>query len=259
MTEAAVETEMPPEAREELERIATMTKRGFDPRARLKGRGLRKATITLFLDEETGLELGDAYDILGEFRQPVGRHRSGIVGEIDAAQEKRTVMLADFDTALKEARAKSDPEIVAATEQVQSESLAEVDAEIAELDAKRAELIEKLKSSGITISMKAVPPVIQKDCRRKARETLKIVEKGIPADQQDEFNEAYTAHLMAAMFQSVTDNETGDVNIETTYDDALAYRELLPPGQWDRLDAKLGEVQFTDAISRSIESQEDFS
>jgi hypothetical protein len=33
----------------------------------------------------------------------------------------------------------------------------------------------------------------------------------------------------------------------------------LPSGQFARLDQSMGKVQFQDAISREIESQEDFS
>ena len=220
------------EVKEQAERIASITKKGFDLEERLKNRGLRKATITLYLDEEKGVEIGWARDKKNELGAVVGREREGIFGEIDALEEKRR---------------KADSE---------DKSL---DSEIAELETKRDEMLEELNKSAIVVNIRAVPPVIQKDCRRKTKATLGIETKNIPDDMAEEFDIASTAHLMAVLIQRVTDNATGGVNEGIDYAEAITMMGYLPPGQFYRLDAKMGEVQFTDAISQSIKGQEDFS
>jgi len=231
---------------EKMAEIAQVTKKGFDLKARLQGRGLRKATIVLYLDEELGADLGDVRDLRDGFNNVVGKHRTGIIGDLDEAMEARAVITKDFEAAKAlDSKAKLDTK--------------ELDARIADLEVQRDKLVEELTRTGITIKMRAVPPVIQKDTHRLAKQTLGIDSKKIPEDKAEDFNFAVTAHLMSRIFQSVTDNETGEVNESLSYEDCIALMDLLPPGQFDRLDEKLGEVQFTDAISRSIESQEDFS
>lgn len=223
------------EQQEAIEKIANITKKGFDLSARLQNRGLRKATITLYLDEELGAELGDAYDVKNAMGITTGRERTGIIGDLDA-------LIAARDT--------PNPDGTAGPDLADS---------IASLEAKRDALIEELAKTGIVVSLRAVPPVIEEDCKRKARETLGLKEKGIPKDLSEEFTLAQTAHLMSVMIQRVTDNATGEVNEGATYDDCVSMMEYLPKSQFARLDQKLGELQFTDAISRSIEGQEDFS
>lgn len=247
-TETTAE-EMPPEVEEELEKIVSTTKRGFDLKARLKGRGLRKGRITLYLDEEIGVKLGQAEDMFDALGNKVERVREGVLGDLDVLQERKAAAVAGH-----EAEANSEGKHDASALDTK-----EIDKHIAQLEAKRDKLVKELTQSSIVIHMRAVPPVIHKDLRRRARKTLGIEEKNIPEDRQEEYNLAHTAHLMSAMFQSVTDSETGEVNTETTYEDAVDMMNELPPGQFERLDLLMGKVQYTDSISRSIEGQEDFS
>jgi hypothetical protein len=263
MTETATapEPELTAEQKAEIKKVQTLTKRGFDPKARLQNRGLRRATITLFLDEEKGVELGWAREIYNEFNQPVGMEHEGVLGELDLAVRLRENRIAEHEKALQEHAEAANAGKVTGTRAKAAPKLdnADIDERIAELEAKRDELVKELERTGLTIKLRAVPPIIEKGTRRQAKVTLGINEKNIPDDKKEEFNIAAMAHLMAVMFQSVTDNESGEVNEETTYDDAIALMDYLPPGQWHRLDNQIGKVQFTDAISRVIESQEDFS
>jgi len=238
----------------EVERIAKITKKGFDLKARLEGRGLRRASITLYLDEELGAELGDAHDIRNNLGIVVGRERSGLIGELDKITEARAAAVSEWDKTIEK-----NPDMPEADRIKLKGVIAGFDERIAELEAKRDEMVAELTKTGITIHMRAVPPVIHKDCHRKAKQTLGIETKKVPDDLKEALVLAETAHLMSVMFQTITDNQTGDVNNDVTYEDATALMDFLPPSQWARLDAKIGEVQFTDAISRSIESQEDFS
>lgn len=228
------EENVSPEIEAEAEKVRTMTKRGFDVRERLKGKGLRRGSIVLYLDAEVGEELGDVRRETNALGEETGRVREGVLGEIDALQEKR------------------------AKSKVAAERTA-LDAQIAALTERRDALVERLAETGLTVHLHAVPPVIQKDAHRRAKSTLGIAEKGIPEDKRAEAQAMEIAHLFSDVITSIVDNESGDVNDEITHEDVAALRDLLPPAQWDRLDEAIGRVQFTDAISRNIESQEDFS
>lgn len=243
-----------PAVKAEADKITKTTKRGFDLKERLKGRGLRKASITLFLDEEIGPKLGWAYtaehkDLLGNVVR-TERIREGVEGELDQRREAL-----EADDKARTASITAGGITTAEAERLRNADLAK----ITELEAERDTLLEQLTKTSLVVKMKAVPPVIQKDTRRKAKERLEITSKNIPEDIAEEFNIAITAFLMSEMFTSIYDAESGETNFEVTYEDAIDLFELLPPGQWERLDVQMGEIQFTDAISRSIEGQEDFS
>ena len=233
---------IPPAVQEQVDKIAGTTKKGFDLSARLKNRGLRKATITLFLEDEKGLELGWDRNFLDQFDNIIAPDREGVIGKLAMLVVDQAAILAARDESNKKTKAPTG-----------------LEEEIATLAARRDELVAELTATAIVIKMRAVPPVIQKDTRRKAKDTLKITEKSVPDDKMDEFSIAQTAHLMMVMFQSITDNATGDTNTDITFDDAVALMDYLPRGQYERLDQMMGQVQFTDSISRSIEGQEDFS
>jgi hypothetical protein len=240
---------------EQQQKIEKVTKRGFDLKARLEGRGLRRGSITLYLDEEKGVELGDAYDVRNQLGGFIRRERSGVIGDLDIAREQRENLTTEYEQKLeawKTAEIEGDKE-------PEAPDTSELDATIAEIEAKHDALVAELEQTGLVLQLRAVPPVIQKDCHRKAKATLEITEKNVPADKEDEFKACELAHLLSVVVQSITDIESDTVNDDVTYDDAKALMDFLPPSQWARLDAKLYEVQFTDAISRSIESQEDFS
>jgi hypothetical protein len=260
MTDTAT-PELPAELQEKLEGIAQTTKKGFDLKARLEGRGLRKGTITLYLDEELGVDVGWAFDVERETpfgkREFVRRERGGVIGQLDEVVTALSNAQKQYDDAMEgeDLSASDKKKLTAAFNSIREG----FETRITELEEKKAELLERLTKTGITIKMRAVPPVIAKDCRRKAKATLGIETKNVPEDRMDEFKEVQAAHLMTVIFQRVIDNETGAVNETTTYEDGKALIDLLPPSQFDRLDFKMGEIQYMDAISREIENQEDFS
>lgn len=254
--------EMPAQVAEELVKIASTTKRGFDLQARLKGRGLRKATITIYLDEEKGPELGWAKDIRNALDEVVGREREGVMGEIDALLEEKNKMIASHDeqrAAASVLEDKPSAKELKAAEEKMANLVSMFNEPMDELEKKRDVLVAELTKTALVIRLRAVPPVIQKDCRRKAKLTLGIDTKGIPEELEEEFFLANTAHLMTVIFQSITDNESGEVNTEFTYQDAIDLMGYVPPAQFARLDMMMGQVQYMDAISLSIEGQEDFS
>jgi hypothetical protein len=246
------------QTREAMKVLEKETKKRFDMSARLKNRGLRTAVVTLFLDEEVGPRLGWAHDVKNSFGDTVSRLRVGVVGKIDEAGEQLVKLQKAYERGLE-----TESTMTASNKKKMLETYesarAVFDEPVAELEKERDELTELLNKTGLTVKLRAVPPVISKDCRRKAKAKLEIDGKGIPADMQEAFNIAEQAFLMTALIQSVGDNETGDENVGLTYEEAVEMMDYLPPGQYARLDEKMAEVQFTDAISREIEGQEDFS
>lgn len=252
-------TEMPPELAAKVEDIAQTTKKGFDLTARLKNRGLRRGGVTLYLDEEKGPELGWAYDQKDLLGNVLGRAREGVLGEIDTLEYDRAVVVAEHNLAhavwdeipAAERMAESHPEPVLDT--------SVIDAQIDRLNITKDALVAELTKTGIRVEMRAVPPIIQKDQRRQMKAKLEIKGKNIPDDLLEEAEEVETALLLTVMVQSVTDLATGDVNDTLSYAEAVDLMGYLPRGQWNRLDNLMGTLQYTDAISKLIENQEDFS
>lgn len=255
--------------KEQGERVAKITKKGFDLKARLEGRGLRRASITLYLDEELGVELGNAYDEMAEVPgYPIPqrrRKRSGVIGDLDALYEEKAEVEGRISKEVLDSATDGKSETPEGgdgrreTHSKYEDALKSVSEQIEKLEERKAELVAELERTGLVVQLRAVPPVIEKDCRRKAKATLGIESKNIPDDMIEEMRKTELAHLMAMVIQSVTDIATDSANDDVTYQDAIDLMDFLPPGQWSRLDEKLYEVQFTDAISRQIESQEDFS
>lgn len=232
--------------------IRSTVKRGFDVTARLKNRGLRKASITLYLDELLGLEIGTAEDVYDQFGNVTERRRAGIAGDIDALQ------FSIKNTQEANTAAADSAEVLGQEAPVPADTSDDIE-RLEVLEKKYDELVAELNKTALVIQMRAVPPVIEKDCRRRARDTVGITAKGVPEDVREEYNLAQVMHLMTVMFQKITDNESGESNDEFTYQDAVDLSDYLPPSQWIRLENKMAEVQYTDAISRNIEQQEDFS
>ena len=116
-----------------------------------------------------------------------------------------------------------------------------------------------------------VPPIIKKDQRRKAKLYMKKQPKVDPEDDEfetdeerkqarnEQFERIHLAYLLSVVTKQVTDNATGEENYSLSFEDALEHIDWLPEGQLARLDAKVADLLFTDAISRQIELQEDFS
>lgn len=260
-------TDIDPQVREEVEKLARVTKRGFEPRARLQGRGLRKGSIMLFLNDDKGMELGWAHDAVDQFgNYIVGndgkrvRIRHGVEGLLDAALELKEVTEATHAAATNAAVVLEDSGEGAEKVPSLDDTLKPINEKIATLEAERDKLVEEMKSDALLVKLCAVPRVIQKNTHRLAKQTLNIKGK-VPDDEdmQSAFKDSKLAHLMTVMVTEITDTSTGATNDGVTYEDAMDIIGYIPDSQFDRLDAAMGRVQFTDSISQSIEGQEDFS
>ena len=201
----------------EIDAVVTEAREGFDLGARLKGRKLRDGAITLFLDEEAGEALGDASEGTNAYGVKY-QTREGVLG------------------ALADATSEDD---------------------IARLEAERDELIAALEATALVVKFRAVPAIVVKDSRRKAKETLKI--KGsVPEYLEEDFSVVFVDHVLAASITSIEDRVSGGVNGKQTYEQIKQLGEYLPRDEFQRLVAKQSEVQTKNTIGESVTGSADF-
>ncbi|MET4703110.1 hypothetical protein [Frigoribacterium sp. UYMn621] len=214
---------------EEIAATVTEAKGSFDLKARLMKRGLREKRITLYTDEVAGEELGYAKDIprvvLGSI---VGneREREGVLGEIDTLEN--------------------------------ADSLdAEQENTLVTLKVRANELRSALESTAITVDLRAVPPIIAEDARRKAKRELNL--KGPGPFEDENWPAVSMAKLLQVVITGLTDHATGETTKLISFDDAKALKDFLPASEYLRLDLAIGAIQFKTAIDESVTGSADFS
>lgn len=203
----------------EVDAIVAEAKTGFNLKDRLQKRSLRTARQTVYTDEVLGQKYIELSQVLNAQLSLIARPVDGKVF----------------------------------TEAVRDEAQEVVDKLQPEVD----EVLAKLKAGGLTFDLQAVPEVIVKDCRRKARKHLGA--KGaVPAEQTDAYNDAYVAEIIAATVIGYTAHETGEHFGKLEYDEALALVDFLPMYEFQKLDSAIKNIQFTNAISESVVDDADF-
>jgi hypothetical protein len=209
----------------EIEQTISEAKTSFDMRARLNGSARRRASIKIFTNEVAGEELGYAKDFPLENNLGMvvstERRRLGILGLIDGDNG-------------------SDDEYSA------------------HIDAEAKRLRDLLDESAITFNIAAVPPLVIEGVRRKSRKSLGIKGSVVPDDDVENYNKIYLANLFTSVIESFTDHATGETYDSLDYDSAGSLKELLSESEYARLDAKVVEVQFKNAIDESVTAQADF-
>lgn len=217
----------------EIQAVVTEAKEGFDLKKRLQGRALREAHITLYLDETTGEELGEASDtpITNDFGLVVRRVvvREGVLGDI------ADLGAADGDETPEDREKR------------------------ATLEARKTELLARLEQTAITVHLRAVPPLVVTDVRRSTKLALDIKGKNIPDEREEEFNLAHNARLLAAALVSIRDHESNTINSKPDLDDATNLADYLPFSEYARLRTKMTEVLFKNAVAEAVTDDADFS
>lgn len=221
---------MPTEV-EEVDGIIAEAKTDYDLIDRLRKRGMRTATIKLYTDEITGDLLGTAHDepvnnILGI---PVSskRVREGVLGEIDELES----VINPNDGQKKRLKA---------------------------LHAEAKKLRATLEATSIIFKLRAVPQIIVDSVRRETKQALKIKGKNIPEDREEEFIQKNNALLLSKIIESFTDTEAGITQNGISVEWAEGLKEYLPPYEYVRLNVKLNEIQFKNALSEGVTDQADF-
>ncbi len=212
----------------DVQAIATEAQETFDFDNFLNDKiTLRERTVTVFLDEVTGEALGGSEETAGAFGLGGSTRRWGVIGKIKDLREQNT-------------EGQHDDEILALTDEAEK-------------------LWAKLQESGLTITLRAVPPIILKDTRRRAKAALGIKGKDIPEDRNEEFIDRQQAELLADAYVS-SKNAKGQVLPKEKFgaDQAAKLRDRMSQFEYSKIDRALGELQYQAAIASSVTSAEDF-
>ena len=208
-----------------FEQIVEEAQGSFDLRQRLLGIAPLTKKVTVYTDAATGKELGGAEDQKGQGGIVLSRRRWGVQGRLEEIGLRAEALGKQED--LDE----DDPEIAA------------LEKEMSDLQKKAKTLLAKLDKSALSFTIRAVPELVIRDCRRKAKQNLGIKGKGVQG-QEEEYGLEYTALLLSASVEKWVDHASGDTHLSLSEQQARDLRDFLPAGQFARLDAAMIEVSF---------------
>lgn len=230
-----------------IEEIIEEAREGYDMTARLMGVSRREKKVTVFTDAATGAELGGAEDILvpGTDLKSGQKRRWGVIGELDAIGERAGALAKQIE---------QNPDLAEAYES----EITELEKRRKDLEAKAKRLLKKMRSTSLEFTIRAVPDLVLRSTRRTTRAALGIKKKGIPEGMEEDYKLEYTAQLLAASVASWTDNMDGSTHASLTVEHAGALRDMLPPGQFERLDEAMYELSMEVSIGRSVTDDVDF-
>ena len=214
-------------------------KAGFNLAETLRGRRFRTGSITVYTDEILGEK---HFDLEAELKK-VKDSTSSLGILLDAAGElgltAAVVALQPlFDAAL----------------------LSGVDAaKVAEIEAQLAPIKLELEATSLTFELRAVPPIVVKDARRRAKKALGIVGKNVSEDLEEQFLEYASAYVLSAMVTGYVSHATGDTIAKLSDSDARDLGDLLPEGEFGRLSAMVNDIQFKTVVGANVTETPDFS
>jgi hypothetical protein len=135
---------------------------------------------------------------------------------------------------------------------------AELNKEIKRIQKEYDALGKTLALHSLELTLRAVPDIVVEAARRHARKAVGV--KGnIPEDKLIDFTKAYANDLFSNIVTEIRDVETDSVNPTVSVEDIADLRAFIPEGQWERLDAKIGDLQFRNVISEAVTASADFS
>jgi len=204
-----------------VEDIATEARATFDFDDAIQGVTYRDGVQKVYRDSKTAQLIGHAIDLKNNLGQVVGRERKGLLGQIDAA-------LAE-----------------------------DAEADVSDLREELSGLMLKLELSALTFHIVAVPSMIEKVQKSKARKQFAIKGGNVPDEVLQNFADKYTALMFAACISKVV-NADGAATGQLTVAQAEDLVSYLHPSEFKKLDAKLNEVQFEQAVSSQAVLDADF-
>lgn len=219
----------------------------FDLGELLDGRSHADSSLRLYTDEKTGKELGGTETSTNQFGIAVSTRRWGVLGEIDGLRE----VIERAESAI-ESMDDSDAKALLEAD------LEEAKGKVVELGKKAGPLLEKMDKSAIDLSIQSLPPVIIKDCRRRARAALEIKGKVSEADQE-RYLEQFNAEILVACVSAYTLVGNGKTTQGLDIEMAKKLYDKLPPSEVARLDAKVDEIVYKSAIAQGVGRNPDFS
>jgi len=188
----------------------------------LENKGTRSGQITIYTDEQAGLELGTAKDVTNQIGLTIGREQTGVLGEIDKLDEKSET----YQKGLKA------------------------------LEKKRDAILERIRESGLTFHITAVPPFVAQSHQNQARRELGFKGK-LSEEQQKQVDDVASDILFSDVITSIVSAD-GASSGSITKEQAKALRERLPRSEKARLDYKIIDLQFSESFDQSVASDSDF-
>jgi len=206
---------------DDIEEIATEARKTFDLSDRLKKRRMRTDTQKVYTDEVLGNKLGWVKEVTNNFGMVVDTEHVGILGQIAEAKA------------------------------------ADSDADVSKLREAAIDLKMELEQSALTFHLQAVPPIVAKVARRKARKVANVTGKNLTDEQTEDLTDAYMAQILSSVIVKVVDfdeSESGALSVEQAGD----LKDSLPPSEYEKLAAKLNDVQYRQAVGDQITADADF-
>lgn len=223
--------------KDQFEAIVEEARTGFDLRERLLGASSLSKTVYIYTDAATGKELGGAEDVKGQGGIVLNRRRWGVQGRLEEIKLRAEYLLKQEDHDLDEISA--------------------LEKEREELSKKAAALLKKLDKTALVFTIRAVPELVIRDTRRRAKQNLGIKGKGIEG-REEEYSLEYTALLLAASVEKFVDNASGETYTSLSEQQARDLRDYLPAGQFAKLDNAMIEVSFEAQIGENGTDSADF-
>lgn len=206
--EAATEEPIEAPAIDAIEQIQTAAKEVFDLRKKLQGFG-RPKRVPVFLDIEALERRNEVFKQYTQAKQQVEFFEGMTeVAGIDATSIARARQLME------------------------------------QYEEELKPLTEKMLEGALSIHMHGIPRIAIKRHRQKARSAI-VGERGgkVPPDRQEDFEDETNRRVLQEMLDDVVDAEGNHYT-----PDASALQELLPDGQWDKLQGAMNRLVFEDAV-----------
>lgn len=247
----------------EVKDVIVEAKESFTLVDAIKNRTMRTAKLDLGYDEVNSEKLVGIEAALGQLRVILDRaERNVAAGEefkrIGAELEQR-IKDADDDTDVPALLAQlADAEAEVEQRSVLSAEIQPLLAKAAELDASANLVREMVRKESLSVEMRAIPYGIARGAARRARKHLGITQKGIPAEQADEFEERQLLELAYDQVARWRDNRTGEEGTKLPMEVIETMRDFMPLSQSGKFFSTVNDLQFKNAISESAIAQADF-
>ena len=138
------------------------------------------------------------------------------------------------------------------------ESLQRLRALYDEKEGEAQEIRDIVNKASYSIELRALPKVIVKDARRRAKKTLGLTGQSVPADQEDALEDEVKLEILVDQIQRFRDNSTGEERSKLSLDRVRGIVDFLPEGQSDKLVNAAMALQFQNVISEEAIAQADF-
>lgn len=267
MTDVTEKNPIDEELEAELDDVRTDAKDGFNtPEAlidHVRNRNMRVIKVDMGYDEVNSEKLVAIETALGQLNVIVERAERNSSG-IDEFKKVVTQLKRNIKKSVEpEEIARLEAELAETETEIEgraalAENLKPLRAQVEDLNLAAAEVRSAVASESLSVELRAIPYRIARGAARRARKTLGITEKGIPADMQDDFEEEQLMELAYDQCVRYRDNRDGSGGTKLPMELIHTIRDFMPLSQSNKFFNAVADLQFTNAISESAVAQADF-